>query len=319
MKVKKSSSINRSLKHKNSVLGELLKNKTLYLMMIPGILFVAVFNYFPMMGIVMAFKDGMSTRGYFSGDWVGLKNFEFFFKSNDAFRITFNTLFMNGLFIVVRLVAAVFVALLLNELTSKKAIKLYQSTMLLPHFLSWVVVGFVTYGFLNIDYGFINRFLAIFGVEAIEWYSEPKYWPWILTIVELIKTTGYYSIVYYAGIVGISQDIYEAARVDGASRMAIVRKITLPMLKPLIVTMVLMQIGKIFFADFGLFYYVPRETGALFSKTDVIDTYVYRSLRVLGNSGMSAAVGLFQSCAGFVVVLLSNLLVRKFDAENSLF
>ncbi len=308
-----------SLKNKNTFIGELLKNKTLYLMMVPGILLLAIFNYFPMIGIIMAFKDGMSTRGYFSGDWVGFKNFEFFFKSNDALRITFNTLYMNGLFIVVRLVAAVSIALLLNELRSRKAIKLYQSTMLLPHFLSWVVVGFVTYAFLNIDYGFINRFLGIFGVAPKEWYSEPGYWPGILTVVELIKTTGYYSILYYAGIVGISQEIYEAARVDGASRMAIIRKITLPMLKPLIVTMILMQIGKIFFADFGLFYYVPRETGALFSKTDVIDTYVYRALRVLGNSGMSAAVGLFQSVAGFIVVLISNMLVKKFDSENALF
>ena len=304
---------------KSGVLKELKKNRTLYLMMLPGILFILVFNYFPMTGIIMAFKDGMSTRGYFSGAWVGLKNFEFFFRSNDAARITFNTLFMNGLFIIVRLVASVAVALLLNEIRSKKAVKTYQSVLLLPHFLSWVVIGFVTYAFLNIDYGLINRMLNIFGATSVEWYSEPKYWPGILTVVELIKTTGYYSIVYYAGIVGINQDIYEAAAVDGASRFNIIMKITLPMLKPLIITMVLMQIGKIFFADFGLFYYVPRETGALFSRTDVIDTYVYRSLRVLGNSGMSAAVGLFQSVAGFIVVLLSNWLVRRYDSDNALF
>ena len=300
-------------------LGEFRRNKVLYLMTLPAIILVFIFSYIPMFGIVMAFKDNKSAAGYFSGNWVGFQNFEFFFRSNDAARITFNTVFLNALFIISVLVVSLSLALLLNELSKRWLVKTYQSVMFFPYFLSWVIIGFLTFAFLSVDNGFINKILIALGREPVYWYSNPNYWPFILTIVNLLKNAGYYCIIYYAGITGIDQDLYEAASIDGASRFRRMISITIPSIMPLISVMVLLQIGKIFYADFGLFYYVPRETGVLFPRTDVIDTYAFRALRVLGNTGMSAAIGLFQSFVGFVLVLVSNLITKKINSDNALF
>ena len=304
---------------KNGFIHEIKKNKMLYLMMIPGLLLVLIFSYIPMAGITVAFRDGRTVSGYFTGDWVGFDNFKFFFASQDAARITFNTVNMNFWFILTGTVGAVLCALLLNELKKRMLVKVYQTIMFMPYFLSWVIMGFVSFAFLSVDNGYINSILTGIGMEPVDWYGNPDYWPTILIIVNLIKGLGYNTVVYFAGITGIDQSLYEAAEIDGANKFRQIIHITLPLLTPLISVLVLLSIGKIFYADFGLFYYIPRETGVLFSKTDVIDTYVYRALRQLGNTGMSAAIGLFQSAVGFVLVLTSNLIVKKRNPDNALF
>lgn len=306
-------------KEKIPFLKEIIRNKNLYIMMFPGILFLFIFSYIPMYGITVAFKDTSATTNLFGGIWVGFKNFEFFFTSQDAFRVTFNTVFMNSIFICTGLFTSVVFALLLNEIKIRFLAKLYQSIMFIPYFLSWVVVGFLSFAFLSGDYGFINNILKMIGIEPIQWYSEPKYWPFILTIVALWKNTGLSSIIYLAGITGISEEYYEAAKIDGATRFQQMTKITIPLITPLISIMTLLAIGRIFYADFGLFYYLPRETGVLFSTTDVIDTYVFRTLRTLGNIGMASAAGVYQSVVGFILILTSNLFVKRRNPENALF
>lgn len=315
----KEKTIKNNAKTTGGFIKEMKSHGGLYAMMVPGILFLLIFNYVPLLGITIAFRDSNTVNGYFSGDWVGFKNFEFFFKSQDAFRIIRNTLGMNGLFIITGTIASVGIAIMLNEISSRRQVKLYQSTMLFPYMMSWVILGYVSYAFLNQEYGFLNSILGKFGIEPVNWYNEPKYWPAILAVVSIIKGAGYNAVLYYAKIMGIDQTIYEAAEVDGASRLDMALKITLPQLKTLMITLILLAIGKIFYADFGLFYYIPRESGALFSVTDVMDTYVYRALRVNGNIGMSSAVGLLQSIVGFVLVLLSNYITRKIDSESALF
>lgn len=288
-------------------------------MTLPGLLLVIIFSYIPMLGITVAFRDGRTVSGYFTGKWVGLDNFKFFFASQDAARITFNTVSMNFLFIITGTVGAVICALLLNELKNRTMVKIYQTIMFMPYFLSWVVIGFVSFAFLSVDNGYINSILTKLGMQPVDWYGNPNYWPVILTVVNLIKGLGYNAVVYFAGIIGIDQSLYEAAEIDGANKLRQIVHITLPLLTPLISVLVLLSIGKIFYADFGLFYYIPRETGVLFPKTDVIDTYVYRALRQLGNTGMSAAIALFQSIVGFVLVLASNLIAKKINPDNALF
>lgn len=258
-------------------------------------------------------------QGFFGGEWVGFKNFEFFFKSQDASRVIFNTLFMNTIFIVSLLVTSLLFAIVLSELRSKRCVKVYQSIMFFPYFLSWVIMGYVAFAFLSVDNGFINRVLTGLGMEPVQWYSVPNYWPFILTVINILKNVGYYCVIYYAAIMGLDQEIYEAADIDGATIPDKIFRITLPQLTSFISIMVLLQIGRIFYSDFGLFYYIPRETGVLFPRTDVIDTYVYRSLRVLGDQGMSSAVGLFQSFVGFLVVMTSNYITKKINPENALF
>lgn len=304
---------------KQGFINEIKKNKALYLMMIPGLLLVIIFSYIPMAGITVAFRDGRSVSGYFTGKWVGLENFKFFFASQDALRITKNTVVMNFWFITTGTVGAVVCALLLNELKNRKLVKMYQTVMFMPYFLSWVIVGYVSYAFLSVENGFINSILKSLGKTPVEWYGNPNYWPPILIIVNLIKNIGYNTVVYFAGIIGIDQSLYEAAEIDGANKFQQIIHITVPLITPLISILVLLSIGKIFYADFGLFYYIPRETGVLFPKTDVIDTYVFRALKQLGNVGMSSAIGLFQSIVGFILVLSSNYAAKKINPENALF
>jgi putative aldouronate transport system permease protein len=288
-------------------------------MTLPAIFIVFVFNYLPLVGLTMAFKSGRGAQELFGGTWVGLKNFEFFFKSQDAARITYNTVFMNSIFIITTLLLSLTIAILLNESRSRRLVKSYQTILMLPYFLSWVIMGFLAFAFLSVDNGFINGILSSLGLPRVNWYSEPRLWPGILAVSNLIKVAGYTSVIYYAGIMGIDETLYEAAKIDGANRFYQILHITIPLLTPLISIMTLLQIGKIFYSDFGLFYYLPRETGVLFSTTDVIDTYAYRALRVLGNTGMAAAIGVFQSLVGFIFVITSNFIVSKINPENSLF
>ncbi|WP_339321629.1 ABC transporter permease subunit [Paenibacillus sp. FSL W8-0194] len=305
-------------------LRTLNRNKALLLMVLPGTVWFILFCYLPMPGAVIAFKDyRYDTDGFLASilrsDWVGFKNFEYLFKTEDAFIIVRNTLLYNAVFIVLGTVLSVLVAILVNEIASKKMAKIYQTGMFLPHFLSWVIVSYFVFSFLSVDKGVLNQVLKFFGADPVFWYSETKYWPYILVIVNLWKGVGYGSVVYLAAIVGIDKSYFEAAMIDGASKWQQIRKIMIPMITPIIVIMFILAIGGIFRADFGLFYQVPRDTGALYPVTNVIDTFVYRGLKVTGDIGMSTAAGLYQSVVGFVLVIATNFIVRKINKEQALF
>ncbi len=287
---------------------------------LPGIVYLLINNYLPMAGIFLAFKDYSLMKGPFASDWCGLKNFEFLFRTKDAFIMTRNTILYNLVFIVLGTVLSIFVAVLMCELGEQRRVKFYQAAMLLPNLLSWVVIGFIAYAFLNSDTGFINKtVLTWLGLDPVSWYATPGAWPVILVIVNLWKNIGYQSIIFMASISGIDKSLYEAAALDGAGKLHQIFRITLPLLKPTVVTLVLMSVGRIFFSDFGLFYQVPQNSGALFATTQTIDTYVYRGLMQLNDVGMSAAAGLYQSVVGFILVLIANKIVRRVDEDNALF
>lgn len=296
------------------------KEFPLYVLMMPGLLYLLINNYIPMAGLFIAFKNIDYSKGVFLSDWAGFKNFIFLFKTSDAFIITRNTLLYNITFITLGTIMGVAVGYLLSELISMRLRKVYQTVILLPQLISIIIIAYIAYAFLNPDKGLLNKsLLPLLGIKPIDWYASPQYWPFILTFTQVWKGLGYTSIIYLASILGIDKSLYEAAVVDGASKAKQLFKITLPMLKPTIITLVLMSVGKIFYSDFGLFYQVPMNSGALFSTTNVIDTYVYRGLVELNDISMSAAAGAYQSIVGFVIVLLANFLVRKIDKENALF
>jgi putative aldouronate transport system permease protein len=295
------------------------KSGPLLLIALPGIVYLIINNYIPMFGVFLAFKDYDFVKGIFGSDWCGFKNFKYLF-SQDAFTITRNTILYNVAFIVLGTIAAIFVAILMCELGEKARVKFFQSALLLPNLLSWVVIGFIGYAFLNSDTGFINHtIIKLLGGEQVAWYTTSKYWPVILVLVFLWKNTGYSSIIYMASISGIDKSIFEAAKIDGATKMQQIIHITLPLLKPTVVILTLMAIGRVFYSDFGLFYQVPMDSGALYNVTQTIDTYVYHGLMELNDVGMSAAAGLYQSVIGFILVITANAIVRKVDSDNALF
>ena len=291
----------------------------LTMMALPGVIMLFVFAYLPMIGLVIAFKDYKFAEGIWGSAWVGLDNFRFLFGTDQAWRITRNTLLMNSLFIITGTVASLTIAILMNEIYTSKMSKYYQTMLFFPHFISWIIVSYFVFGFLNGDTGLVNKFLKLFGVDTIAWYRAPEYWPGILTLANLWNGVGFGSIVYLAGILGIDTQLFEAAKIDGATKWQQIRYIMLPMLLPLIIILVLLSIGRIFNADFGLFFFVPRDTPMLYSTTDVIDTFVYRSLVELGDISMAAAAGFYQSFVGFVMVVAANWIVRRINQDYSLF
>lgn len=312
------------MKMAREFIGNINKNKIMLLMVLPGALWFLFFSYLPMLGTVIAFKEYRFSRDGFwasiiNSKWVGLDNFKFLFSTNDAYVITRNTLLYNAAFIIVGLALSVIMAVVLSEIVNKRLAKVYQTGMFLPYFLSWVVVGYFAFSFLSSERGMLNQIMGLFGAESVQWYSEKKFWPLILILVYLWKAVGYNSVVYLAAIMGIDKSLYEAAMIDGASKMQQIRNITLPLLRPIITIMTLLAVGKIFYADFGLFYQVPRNSGTLYSVTNVIDTYVYQGLKSTGEIGMSTAAGLYQSLVGFTLVMLSNYVVRKYDKDSALF
>lgn len=290
-----------------------------YLMALPGVIYLFINNYMPLPGLVLAFKNYSARKGIFGSDWAGLSNFKYLFATDDAFIITRNTILYNVVFIIVNLVCAIAVAIILSELTCK-AKKFYQSAILLPFLISYVIISYLVFAFLSTENGFINNtILGALGMEPISWYSEKKYWPFILVLVNTWRGIGYNCIIYLSTILGFDRTFYEAAAIDGASKWQQITKITIPMLKPTIIMLTLMAVGRIFYSDFGLFYQVPKNSGALLPITNTIDTYVYRGLLELGDISMSAAAGVYQSLVGFILVLGANLLVRKIDRESALF
>lgn len=293
---------------------------SLLLLAVPGLLYLLINNYLPMFGIFIAFKEIDYSKGLWGSDWVGFKNFEFLFRTNDAFIMTRNTILYNLAFIVIGTIVSIIMAIMLHELKNRLSSKLFQSAILFPNLVSMVIVSYLVYAFLNSDSGLINlSILRPLGLEEISWYSEPKYWPAILLITYLWKTAGYTTIIYFAFIAGIDKSIYEAAKIDGAGKLRQIWNVTLPLLKPAVILMVLLAVGRIFNSDFGLFYQVPLNSGALYSTTQTIDTYVYRALMQMNDLGMSSAAGLYQSVVGFVLVIIANKLVKKADPDNALF
>lgn len=290
------------------------------MMLVPGLLYLLFNNYLPMLGIAIAFKDVNFTKGILASDWIGFKNFEYLFKTSDAYIITRNTILYNAGWIVLTTTLSIMLAILLNEIRSKLFARFYQSVILLPQLISIIIVAYLGYAMLSLDTGFLNKsLLPALGMEEVAFYFEAKYWPYILTFVNLWKSIGFSVVVYFASIIGIDEEYYEAAKLDGASRWQQIRAITIPLIMPVIIMLTLLAVGRIFYSDFGLFYQVPMNSGAIYDTTNVIDTYVFRGLLGLGDIGMSAAAGVYQSIVGFVLVILANLLVRKFSKDNALF
>lgn len=304
----------------NSKKKKMLKRAIpLYIMVAPGFIYLLINNYIPMLGIVIAFKNLNFSKGILKSDWAGLSNFEYLFKAPDAFLITRNTILYNVAFIVVNTVVAIVIAIILSEIRSKMKVKMFQSCILIPSLISIIIVSYLAYAFLSGRTGFINGSLAAAGKDTISFYTEPKYWPAILIFINCWKGAGYSSIIYLAAILGIDQEMYEAAEIDGATRWNKIRFITLPMLKSTVITLTLMNVGRIFYSDFGLFYQVPMNSGALINATNTIDTYVYRGLIELGDISMSSAACVYQSLVGFVLVLTANWVTKKLSSENALF
>lgn len=310
---------------KPSLIKYIVQQRALYIMLIPGLVVLLINNYLPMLGIVMAFKDfRISADGFIqsllTSKWIGFKNFEFFLRTPYAFQITRNTILFNASFIVLAVLTAIPAAIGLFELKNRRLSKFYQSTLFLPQFISWVVVGYLVMSFFSVDTGFINRSIGkVLGFAPVQWYSSPLSWLFILPLVNIWKTLGYSTIIYFAGICNIDTELYEAAIVDGASKWKQTIYITIPLLKPLMIILTLLSIGRIFFADFGLFFQVTQNSGALYPVTLVIDTYVYNALRITGDLGMATAAGLYQAVVGFVLVLGSNLAIKKINSDYSLF
>lgn len=301
-------------------LGKWQKSISLFILAAPGLIYLLINNYIPMFGIFIAFKDLNFVKGIFGSDWVGFDNFKFLFKTDIAYTITRNTILYNLAFIVLGTLLSIFIAVLMAELINKAYSKLFQTGLVLPNIISMVVLSYLVFAFLNSDNGFINMsILRPLGLDEISWYSEAHRWPYILIIVNLWKTAGYSSIIYFAFISGIDKSLYEAAKIDGAGKLRQIYSITLPLLTPIIIILGLLNVGRIFNSDFGLFYQVPLNSGALYSTTQTIDTYVYRALMELNDMGMSAAAGLYQSIVGFVLVIIANAIVRKISPDHALF
>ena len=293
-----------------------------YIMFLPGLAYLLMNNYIPLYGLQLAFKQFSYKKGISGSPWIGLKNFKFLFASDDAFVMIRNTLGYNVFWIILNMVLGVAVAILFNEIISKKAKKFYQTAILLPYLMSMVVVAYLVYAFLSADTGLVNNSIikGLMGKDTgISWYMESKYWPFILTFVNSWKSIGFGMLLYLSSLLGIDSSLYEAARIDGATKWQQIRKITIPLLKPTIIMLVILNIGQIFRSDFGLFYQVPMNQGKLYSVTQTIDTYVYRALLVNNNFGMSAAASFLQSVVGFIFIVTANAIVGKIDKDSTLF
>lgn len=317
--IKLTTSPSSKIRKSSGFLKELKVNKALFIMMMPAFIFIFINNYVPMFGVVIAFKNFNYADGFLKSPWSGFDNFQFLFKSSDAWTITRNTIGYNLVFIAIGLILAVTIAIVLNELRGQMASKIYQSVIFLPYFLSWVIVAYLVYAILSPD-GFYNRSLApLLKLTGIDWYAEPKYWIYILPIVNTWKVIGYSIVIYLAGITGIDQEFYEAAVLDGASKFQQIKSITVPFLVPLMVVTTLLALGNVFRSDFGLFYQVPRQQGLLNETTTVLDTYIYNALIYNGDLGMSSAAGFYQSVVGFFTVLFANWFIGKVSPENKIF
>ena len=307
-------------KHTNKGIGikTFRKNFPLTLLALPAVLFMFVFNYIPLYGLVLPFKKYDYSLGFFKSPWAGLENFKFLLDNEAVALATRNTILYNVAFIILGTAMSVLIALMLYEMRSGY-VKTYQTFLFLPHFISWVVAAYAAKVFLDIDFGMINKFLVSIGKETVAWYNKPGCWPYILIIAEIWKGMGYNAIIYYAALTGTDKSLFEAASIDGAGKLKQIWYISLPSIKPMIIIMTILKIGRIFYGDFGLFYNFTLNSSLLYSTTDIVDTYVYRSLITLGDIGMSSAAGFYQAVLGFILVVTTNWIVNKIDSDNALF
>ena len=307
------------IKQESSFTRALRKNRVLLMMLIPAFLYFFIFSYLPMSGAIVAFKSYNFREGIFGSPWVGFSNFEYFFKSGQAWTVTRNTILYNVGFIVVNTVLQMGLAIFISEIGGKYFKKVTQTAMFLPYFISWVVVGMIAYNFLNVDYGTVNTILNKLGMESINFYGTKWVWPIIITAFCAWKNVGYGTVLYLAAIMGIDQEIYEAAQIDGANIFQRIFKVTIPCLVPTLIILTLLSIGNIFRGDFQMFYQLVGNNGPLFNTTDVIDTFTFRSLIQSGEVGMSAAAGLYQSIFCFITIIITNKIVKSYDKDYSLF
>ena len=288
-------------------------------MSVPGLLLVLIFSYLPMVGIIIAFKSFNPNLGIFGSKWVGFDNFRFFFMSDDFGLLMRNTIGYAICFLVLGNLFNMILAIMFYNIRNKAVLKYYQTTAILPTFMSIVLVSYLVYIFLDPANGLVNRMLLSLGMDKIAWYTEPKYWPYILNFVNLWKGIGYGSLLYYATIVGIDQSLFDAAKIDGASKFQQIMHIIVPELSSLICLQLIMGVGGIMGGDFGLFYQVPRNVAVLYETTDIFNTYVFRALQGGSTMGRTTAIGLFQSLCGIVLLLLTNAAIKKIDADKSMF
>ncbi|MDR3121136.1 MAG: ABC transporter permease subunit [Clostridiales bacterium] len=307
------------LKKKSSFFRQIARNRTLLLMVLFPLAYIIIFSYIPMGGVVLAFKDYKYRLGMFGSPWVGLKNFSYFFISGAAGRVVRNTLLYNLAFISIGMIVEVFFAIILSEIKGKFFKKITQSMMLLPFFISWVVVSSILYSILSYEYGLMNNLIRSAGGEPVNLYGIPAAWPFVLVFLRIWKSAGYGCIIYLANITSIDQQIYEAAEIDGANIWQKTTYITLQHLRPTMVIMLLLALGNMFRGDFGMFYQTIRNNGILLPYTDIIDTFVFRALLSSSDVGMSAASGLFQSVLCFITVMTANFVVTKIDPDYALF
>ena len=298
---------------------ELKKNKALFVMAAPAVLLVLVMQYLPMSGLVLAFKNYRYDMGVFGSDWNGLANFSYLFSSGTGWLITRNTILYNLLNLITSQMLAVLIAIFITEMNGKIFKKVSQSVIFLPYFISWVIVGVFVYNIFNYETGLMNGLLTSVGFEAVNMYDKPGAWPAIICIFNSWKWCGYNSVIYIAAITGVDSEIYEAASIDGATIFQRIRAITLPSIKPTIITMLLLQVGRILRGDFEMFYQIVGNNGQLYNATDVIDTYVFRSLMQNSNIGMTAAASFYQSALCFIIIMVVNAVVKRIDADYALF
>lgn len=305
---------------KKARLGQRIwKFRYLYLLMLPGVIYLLINNYVPMAGLVIAFKKVNFQEGIWQSPWNGLDNFRYLFQTKDAWIITRNTIGYNLVFIVLALIVSVALAIFLSEIKKTRLRTFHQACILIPYIISYVVVSYLVYAFLGSN-GLVNKGILVpLGQNAVNWYMTGDYWPFILIFVNTWKNAGYASVIYLATVLGFDESFYEAAMLDGATAWQRIRYLTLPLLKPTMITLTMLNVGRIFYSDFGLFYQVPQNSGAILDVTNVLDTYVYRGLLELGDISMASAAGLYQSAVGFLIILAANTLVRKLSPDHAMF
>lgn len=306
-------------KVKNTGNTVLRKQWPFYIMMLPGLIYLIINNYGPMVGMFIAFKRIDYSKGIWKSPWVGFSNFKYLFATKDAMVITRNTILYNLAFIVIGTVAAIIVGIFLSELRHTFETKIFQTVILLPYLLSWVICAYIGYAFLSKDTGLINHFLTSIGQSPVDWYNDAGKWPVLLILINLWKGIGYSSIIYMSTIIGIDRSLYESAMVDGATKWEQIKYITLPFLKSTIIMLTIMSVGRMFYSDFGLFYQMPMNSGTIYPTTQTIDTYVYRALMQRNDVSMSSAAGFYQSIVGFILVLTANTIVRRVSPDDAMF
>ena len=300
-------------------------SRELFLMSLPAIVWYLIFCYLPLFGVFFAFKRFTPVPGesllknlFVNSPWVGLENFSFLLRSSEMPGILFNTLFYNVVFLLLGIIIPVLLAVFLAELHSRFFAGFVQMILILPYFLSWVIVGYCLYGFLATDEGQVNHLLRLFGAAAVQWYQSPQYWRVILIVIEVWKSAGYAMVIYLCAITAIDRSLYECAKLDGATFLQRVRFITIPMLRPTIATIFILRVGSIMASDFGLFYQVPLDSNSLQPVTQTLDVYVYKALMTQANFSYSAAAVFFQNVVGCILLIAANAVIRKIDEDSSL-